>query len=322
VNILLVLAGAAVAWPAREALGDAAGVRDVAVVEVPEPAGRADLDPALDGLAGRRLVVAGSPAAVGDVVTRLLRRDELGSTPVGVILGTLTSTHHRDDLGLQPPDAGMSPRSSAVAGAGTETGAAAGAGAAGAGAASAADPPAGPPVDLGAAARIAATGVPWPTDLVRDDHGAVLVDRAELAPWTGRRLGMRVYVDDTRLVNGEVPGLTVVRLGTGAISAEVWRRRTQWWRPGRTGWPTPAPGLRGAPCTSAAGRAIQVSSDEARLTLDGRVHPRPVTRRNWWLEPARWLLVRSPEGASVHRWAGAGEQGRRRESGRGTAEPA
>jgi hypothetical protein len=275
VNILLVAAGAATAWPVGEALGAVAGVEDVAVVEVPEPAGRAELDPALDALAGRRLVVAGSAAALGDIVIRLLRRDELGSTPVGVILATPTRARHRDDSGLRPLNGGESPRSSAAAGAGAEADAAA------------AGPPAGPPADLAAAARTAATGVPWPTDLVRDDHGGVLVDRAELAPWTGRQLGMRVYVDGTRLVNGEVPGLTVVHPGSGAVRAEVWPGRTRWRRSGR------------APRASAAGRAVQVSSDEARITLDGRVHPRPVTRRNWWLEPARWLLVRPPGDATA-----------------------
>jgi len=261
VNVLLVTAGKAVAWPVREALGAVAGVRAVAVVEVPEPAGRAELDPALDSLGDRRLVVAGSAAALGDIVTRLLRRDELGSTPVGVILGTATRASHRDD------------RSSAV----VEPGAAAN------------DPPA----DLAAAARIAATGVPGPTDLIRDDHGGVLLDRAELAPWTGRRLGMRVYVDDTRLVNGEIPGLAVVHPGGGGVRAEVWPERTRWRRPRR--------GTRGAPRASAVGRAVQVSCEQARLTLDGRVHPRPVTRRNWWLEPGRWLLVRPPEDATAHR---------------------
>jgi hypothetical protein len=226
VNILLVAAGPAAAEPVADALGEVAGVREVEVAAVPEPAGRAELDPVLDGLAGRRLVLAGSPAALGDLLIRLRRRDELAATPVAV---------------LHPGD------------------------------------PAGP----AEAARIAATGLPRPVDLVRDDHGGVLLDRAELTGWQWHPLGMRVYADDTRLAAGEVGGLTVIRTGAGTLRAEVRPVRRRWL--GRVSRPAGGP--------VATGRAVQVSCDEARLTVDGRAHSRPVTRRAWWVEPAGWLLV-------------------------------
>jgi hypothetical protein len=271
VNVLLIAAGTAAARPVVDALRAVAGAGDVAWVTVPDPAGRADLDPVLDGLRGRRLVVAGSAVAVGDVLVRLLRRDELGSTPLGVILDPAAP---RGDLGQLPRTGDGNPRSSTAA------------------------------LDLAAAAEIAVTGVPRPADLVRDDHGGVLVDRAELAPWTGRRLGMRAYVDATRLVNGQIAGLTVLRTAGGALRAQVWPgRRWPWAARGaaasrtaaeqaaeRTAAGQPA---AGQPAASGAvsGRAVQVSCDEARLTVDGREHPRPATRRNWWVEPGGWLLV-------------------------------
>jgi hypothetical protein len=192
-------------------------VTNIELATVPEPAGRAELDPVLDGLAGRRLVVAGPAALLGDVLGRLLRRDELAATPVGVVAGP----------------------------------------------------------DLEAQARLVVGGVPVPADLVRDDHGGVLVERAELAPWQGRRLGLRAYADDVRVADGEVGGFTVEPTGDGALRAKA--------RPAR----------RWGADRAAAGRAVQVSCDEARLVVDGRSHPRPVIRRTWWVEPGGWLRLDS-----------------------------
>jgi DNA-binding IclR family transcriptional regulator len=112
----------------------------------------------------------------------------------------------------------------------------------------------------------------------------VLLDRAELVAWTGRRLGLRAYVDDARLADGDIVGLTVLRTGGGAIRAEVRPGRRRW-------WPASPPGRRRAAHRAADGRAVQVSCDEARLTVDGRARPRPVTRHTWWVEPDGWLLV-------------------------------
>jgi hypothetical protein len=302
VNVLLVAVGIA-PQPVAGALGEVAGVRGIEVAALPEPAGRDELDPVLDGLAGRRLVLAGSPAAIGDVLTRLRRRDELAATPVGVIL----PNRHHHGLGPLPELDRHRPRPSAPERAGPAGRAglaeqdARGEQAGLAGPAEQAEQaeqaefaglmgPAGPAPEqaglteqagLVAAARIAATGVPRPVDLVRDDHGGVLVDRAELAGWHGGRLGMRAYADDTRVADGEVGGLVVVRTGAGVLHAQV-RPVRRWWTAG------PGRPSRGS---AAAGRAVQLSCAEARLTVDGRAHPRPVTRRTWWVEPAGWLLV-------------------------------
>jgi hypothetical protein len=129
--------------------------------------------------------------------------------------------------------------------------------------------------DLAEVSRATVTGVPVPVDLVRDDHGGVLVDRAELSAWRGRRLGMRGYVDDVPVADGAVAGLSVQVTGAGTLvgRARLGRR----WGPDRM--------------RTASGRAVQVSCAEARLVVDGRPHPRPVTRRNWWVEPGGWLLL-------------------------------
>ena len=246
-NVLLIAGAAAAAQPAVDALRRAGGVGEVELLVVPDPAGRAELDPALDRLAGRRLVVAGSPATLGDVLTRLLRRDELSTTPVGVI---------------DPAGPANSPWSRGAPGGGT------------------ADGPDGRLVER---ARIAVVGVPVPVDLVRDDHGGVLVDRAELVPWQGRRLGARAYVDGTPIADGEVTALTVMPAGGGRLS-------------GRAG---PPRRWRSTSERAAEGRAVQISCAEARLTVDGRAHPRPVTRRNWWVEPGRWLVLRDGWAARI-----------------------
>lgn len=80
-GVLLVAAGSG---PGPGAALRSAGAVSVEVVPVPVPAGRDVLDPVLDRLDGRLLVVAGPVAAVGDVVVRLLRRDAL-DVPVAVL---------------------------------------------------------------------------------------------------------------------------------------------------------------------------------------------------------------------------------------------
>ena len=58
-------------------------VEPVETVAVPAAPERADLDPVLSRLGGRRLVVCGSDAALAAVVQRLLRASALGEVPVG-----------------------------------------------------------------------------------------------------------------------------------------------------------------------------------------------------------------------------------------------
>jgi hypothetical protein len=132
------------------------------------------------------------------------------------------------------------------------------------------------PTDLVAAARVAATGTPRKVDVLRDDAGRVVLDTATLASFQGGRLRLRGYVDDTCVADGDIGRLTVTATGGGRLHA------------------TAAPFRRWRRAVSAAGRAVQVGCDEARLTVDGRPHPRPVTRRTWWVEPAV-LRVAVPE---------------------------
>jgi hypothetical protein len=272
VNVLLIAAGAAPAGPVADALRQVDGVGRVELVTVPEPAGRAELDPVLDRLAGRRLVLTGSPAALGDLLVRLLCRDQVNTTPVGVIgprgVWTGAAPAGRMHRAVNAADAGAAEPGAAEPGA-------AGARGGGRGRAGAGWPERlGVGGEVAEAARLAVTGVPRPVDLVRDDHGGVLVDRAEFEAWRGRRLGMRGYVDDVAVADGEVAGLSVMVTGGGTLVGQARSRRR--WRPDRV--------------RSAEGRAAQVSCAEARLVVDGRAHPRPVTRRNWWVEPGGWLV--------------------------------
>lgn len=57
-------------------------VEAVPVSEVPD---RAEIDPVLERLGGRRLVVVGSDAALAAVVLRLLRTSKLAEVPVGYV---------------------------------------------------------------------------------------------------------------------------------------------------------------------------------------------------------------------------------------------
>jgi hypothetical protein len=74
----LALACGNVRW---EALGDT----EVPAVRVPKLPGRSDIDPVLEQLAGRRLVVYGEDGALAAVVLRLLRRSLLGQVEVGYV---------------------------------------------------------------------------------------------------------------------------------------------------------------------------------------------------------------------------------------------
>ena len=128
------------------------------------------------------------------------------------------------------------------------------------------------PADPVAAARVAATGTPTALRLVRDDQGGIVLHAARLRPWTGRRFGVRGYVEDTELVNAPVRELAVAP-DRDAVRATV--------RPG---------GLRRA--RTVRGRAVTLSCQDARLTVDGTDLPNPRRRVTWWLDDGRWLLVR------------------------------
>jgi hypothetical protein len=123
-----------------------------------------------------------------------------------------------------------------------------------------------------AAARVAGTGTPAALRLVRDDQGGIVLHRATLQPWRGRRFGLRAYVEDEVLVGGPVRALAVGPDG-GALRATA-----------RPGLPRPA--------RTGRGRAVTVSCQEARLRVDGAAAANPRRRATWWLDEACWQLVR------------------------------
>ena len=143
-----------------------------------------------------------------------------------------------------------------------------------------------------AAAVTGSTTVPMA--LARDDHGGVLVHEATVTPLDGTEIGGRLWVDETALVDGPlrsirlwvphprndatapaaelaVPLMAEV-LAPGRLTLQAFRRRERV-TTARTG-----------------GRAVALSCDPAQLTVDDVPHPRPLTKRNWWIEPNSWRL--------------------------------
>jgi len=59
----------------------------IEVVPVPARPGRQDVDPLLDRIGGRRLIVTGTDADLAAVVLRLLRTERLDDVPVGFVPG-------------------------------------------------------------------------------------------------------------------------------------------------------------------------------------------------------------------------------------------
>jgi hypothetical protein len=121
------------------------------------------------------------------------------------------------------------------------------------------------------AAVVAATGAAAPLGLIRDDQGGLVLAGVRMRAATGRRFGVRAYVDDAELVNAPVRGLTVRPAGTGlrAVAGPGrWRRR------------------------AADGRAVTVSCEPARVVIDGVELPNPRRRDTFWHDPDCWRLVR------------------------------
>jgi len=128
------------------------------------------------------------------------------------------------------------------------------------------------PADPAAAARVAATGTPVELGLVHDDQGGIVLHAATLRPWSGGRFGVRGYVEDAELVNDRVRELAVIPDGD-ALRATARRGHL------RT-------------TTTLRGRAVTVSCEGARLTVDGAELANLRRRTTWWHETARWRLIR------------------------------
>jgi hypothetical protein len=134
---------------------------------------------------------------------------------------------------------------------------------------------AGLPRSAVAAARVAATGVATSRGLVRDDQGGIVLTGAVLRPDRQRRFGVRAYVDDTLLVDARVRELAVRprTAGVRGVAALGWGRRRV-----------------------AEGRAVTLSSEPARVRVDGVELANPRRRATFWYDPDCWRLVRADPG--------------------------
>ena len=131
--------------------------------------------------------------------------------------------------------------------------------------------------DLPAAARIAVTGGCRTVGVLKDDSGNLVVDHAELRPWSGERVWVRAYVDDDCLCDGEVAALTVERGPAAGLRATVHGRRMRRAR-------------------SLRGRGLTLACADAAISSDGADRDQPRRKRIWWDEPDQWCLaVRNPE---------------------------
>jgi hypothetical protein len=137
-------------------------------------------------------------------------------------------------------------------------------------------PQGGPARDLAVQGRAAA--VP----LVRDDSGGVLVGCGELRSVRGE-----VYCDEVLTLRGSAPRLVVTPWQPGGVAVRAGR-----WGGLPDGSRRPVPQATRAGRGSGAGRAVQVGCLPATLTVDGVLHPRPVTRWAWYRHTDDWRLVR------------------------------
>jgi hypothetical protein len=123
------------------------------------------------------------------------------------------------------------------------------------------------------AARRARRGSARRVPLIRDETGHVVVGAAE---WTGspapKSLQGEAIVDDTRLFDGEVPGVRIEpTLRMPGLRAAVTGQ-------GRRRWVT--------------GRAAQLGTTGAEVVRDGVPAPRPVRRSTFYRHTHGWLLVK------------------------------
>lgn len=126
--------------------------------------------------------------------------------------------------------------------------------------------------------RIATTGTARRLPLVRDDHGGITLCSAELAGWEPGTVGAQAYHDTEQVADGDILGVRVwpaYAERADEVGAEVRRR-------GRFGLTRRRRSL---------GRAMQVASADARVTIDGVEHPRPVRWWTWYADDrAHWYL--------------------------------
>jgi hypothetical protein len=118
--------------------------------------------------------------------------------------------------------------------------------------------------------------------LVRDDHGGVLLHSGRLEPVDdgrrgplSRRLGAQAHHDDARVADGMVNRITA-RPDWRAVDTLRVTVVVQPMRPPRL----------------SRGRALQIACDPARVTRDGVLFARPVSRWTWYADDrVRWRLA-------------------------------
>lgn len=110
--------------------------------------------------------------------------------------------------------------------------------------------------------------------VLKDDSGNVVIDSAELRPWSGARVWVRAYVEDERLCDGEVAWLRVEHSVGGGLRASV---------PGRFGR-----------VRSLSGRGLSLACEDAAISSDGAARDQPRRKRIWWDEPDQWRLACPP----------------------------
>ncbi len=118
-----------------------------------------------------------------------------------------------------------------------------------------------------------------PVGVLKDDSGNLVVDSAELRPWTGEKVWVRAYVDDECLCDGEVAWLRVQHLVGGGLRASV---------------PTSSFGGRFGRRRSLEGRGLALACDDAAISSDGAARDQPRRKRIWWDEPDQWQLACPP----------------------------
>jgi len=117
--------------------------------------------------------------------------------------------------------------------------------------------------------------------LVRDDHGGVLLHSGRVEPADDspgarfrRRWGAQAHHDDAKVADGMISRISA-RPDWGAVDTLRVAVSVLPMRPVRL----------------SRGRALQIACDPARVTRDGVVHPRPVSRWTWFADDrVRWRL--------------------------------
>jgi len=250
--------------------------RAAEAVSVPARPGKQDLDPLLDRIGGRRLVVIGTDADLAAVVLRLLRTERLDGVPVGFVpvSASAVSTSAVGTSAVGTSTVGTSTVGTSTVGASTTEASTTGASATGA---SAVAEIFGLPGQPEQAMRLALHGDVDPVPLIRDDAGGVLVGRGVL-----RRVRGVVYCDDDRVLRGAAPRLEVspdpgagMDTSVGGLLVRVWSGRL--FRRG---------------ITESSGRALQIGCAPNQPVIDGVEHERPVRRWTWYRHTANLRLVR------------------------------